>query len=60
MEAMLSPSAELLLVATDPNRGGLLPRRKRRFRKALAVRRACPRARRSPGRARRATASCSC
>ena len=37
MEPTLSLGAELLLVATDPNRGGLLPRRRRRFRKALAA-----------------------
>jgi hypothetical protein len=33
----LSLGAELLLVATDPNRGGLLPRRRRRFGRALAA-----------------------
>jgi hypothetical protein len=37
METTLSLGAELLLVATDPNRGGLLPRRRRRFRRALAA-----------------------
>jgi uncharacterized membrane protein YgcG len=37
MEARPSVGAELLLVATDPNRGGLLARHRRRFRKALAV-----------------------
>jgi hypothetical protein len=37
MEPTLSLGAELLLVATDPNRGGLLPRRRRRFRRALAA-----------------------
>jgi uncharacterized membrane protein YgcG len=36
MESRLSLPAELLLVAIDPNRGGLLPRRRRRFRRALA------------------------
>lgn len=36
MEPPLSLGAELLLVATDPNRGGLLPRRGRRFHRALA------------------------
>src|ERR687893_440985 len=37
METTLSLGAELLLVATDPNRAGLLPRRRRRFRRALAA-----------------------
>jgi hypothetical protein len=37
MERTLSLGAELLLVGIDPNRGGLLPRRKRRFRKGLAA-----------------------
>jgi hypothetical protein len=37
MDSRLSLPAELLLVATDPNRGGLLPRRRRRFRRALAA-----------------------
>jgi hypothetical protein len=37
MEPTLSLGAELLLVATDPGRGGLLPRRRRRFRRALAA-----------------------
>lgn len=36
MESRPSLAAELLLVAIDPNRGGLLPRRGRRFRRALA------------------------
>jgi hypothetical protein len=36
MGSQLSLGAELLLVATDPVRGGLLPRRRRRFRRALA------------------------
>ena len=33
----LSLTAELLLLAIDPGRGGLFPRRRRRFRKALAA-----------------------
>jgi uncharacterized membrane protein YgcG len=37
MEPTLSLGAELLLVATDPNRGGLLKRHRRRFRRALAA-----------------------
>lgn len=37
MEPALSLGAELLLVATDPNRGGLLDRRRRRFNRALVA-----------------------
>jgi hypothetical protein len=37
MEPRLSLGGELLLVAIDPNHGGLLPRRTRRFRKGLAA-----------------------
>jgi hypothetical protein len=37
MASTLSLGAELLLVAIDPVRGGLLPRRRRRFRRALAA-----------------------
>lgn len=37
MEPTLSLGAELLLVATNPNRGGFLKRHRRRFRRALAA-----------------------
>jgi hypothetical protein len=37
MELTLSLGGELLLVAIDPNGGGLLPRRTRRFRKGVAA-----------------------
>jgi hypothetical protein len=37
MVPALSLGAELLLVATDPNHGGLLERRRRRFNRALAA-----------------------
>jgi hypothetical protein len=37
MPPTLSLGAELLLVAIDPVHGGLLPRRRRRFRRALAA-----------------------
>jgi hypothetical protein len=42
MEPTLSLRGELLLVAIDPNRGGLLARRKRRFRKGLAAAQGLP------------------
>jgi uncharacterized membrane protein YgcG len=37
LEADLSPAADLLLLAIDPDGGGLLPRKRRRFLRALAL-----------------------
>jgi hypothetical protein len=51
----ISLAAELLLLAIDPEKGGLLPRRRRRFRRALAATHgSAGRGRRLPGAGRRA------